>query len=1108
MEQQSGVAEHFFQVLNCLHQLTGALGNEHIKEAEYKITQIPKHCPYYCLILLDIALYSHTPFRQQYCSTNDSNNFHFQLHNTIQQNPNIQQLVLTPSVRQLAALLLKGFIKSYWHADQHILPNQIKKELKEIIPLGLIASDTTTSKISTAISMIIAEISEHDFPDEWPNLIEIIIKIYEGSNSEIQSFGALKCLSLVAQHFTDKQTIVAFPVLTPYMLTIAANTQIPQNVRAKALTVCIELFYLLGMTAGDGSVEEDDFEDDEGIESEDREEDIYTKVSAECKNLLNLVLEPTLKLILSEISTPILSVEGNCSFKMECVKLMNVLVKEFGLTIEKYIMSVLQSTCNSLEKEYDLFLKYLVLPSKDTGLESNAIAEHYDSEGESVNFSTVVCQQIELLSTIVCNPKLGKILSSNRANLIRLIYLMIGYSQLTLEQEEVFESDPEQFVNEEEDEYANYSIRIACQGLLDDFCEMFGYLGTNSLIAAFNQRMEESKQLYQSNPNHSSWWKLREASLLSISSFSSFREQLMEEQELLDMNNIIGELLQNDLQLPSNNLPFLKSRAIQCTSFHLFYLTNNLDAIKQLLLIYVEHLNPQTQPVPIRLYACRAVARVFQVDHVETVVNNCENKDEMLKKILVGMCQLANEVSDEVMHIPLESIAIFVKFSPQVVIPFSNEVITIMWTQLEKFANDHTIASDIINVFEKLALIPEIEYQLVNFVSPKIAQIISGNLVLVGMHFVEKLLDVGYTIIRHSTKEQIPFLLNTLFPSIMNIILSNDDEDLLQHGTECIRAFIHSGQELVVQHRLQEVSSFQLILEYIQKLLLPDLMDGSSLGVGELISEIFTKVGKLLDMNIISQIIKAAVIKLAATDSLALTQSIIFIFAKLFHEQNITEMLNLLSSITDLGETNINHYKTGLECLMRKWAKNQQNFFGLYKLKVTSTSLAKLLESGDQRLAELTVIIETTETKSKKRYQTRLGGSIKEKEIPFIIHAFTLIVDAYIRAKEFEKSRKESNKLEGILYGEEEEDNFVSEEDYLAHLVGGANDYFDDEDDIEDPIEKIDPLNQINLLIVLPQMVKEFCSVNQQIVPHLQKILSKEQKQAFEEMMNATTIQQ
>ncbi|KAL9654710.1 hypothetical protein ABK040_008507 [Willaertia magna] len=324
MEQQSGVAEHFFQVLNCLHQLTGALGNEHIKEAEYKITQIPKHCPYYCLILLDIALYSHTPFRQQYCSTNDSNNFHFQLHNTIQQNPNIQQLVLTPSVRQLAALLLKGFIKSYWHADQHILPNQIKKELKEIIPLGLIASDTTTSKISTAISMIIAEISEHDFPDEWPNLIEIIIKIYEGSNSEIQSFGALKCLSLVAQHFTDKQTIVAFPVLTPYMLTIAANTQIPQNVRAKALTVCIELFYLL-----------------------------------ECKNLLNLVLEPTLKLILSEISTPILSVEGNCSFKMECVK-MNVLVKEFGLTIEKYIMSVLQSTCNSLEKEYDLFLKYLV----------------------------------------------------------------------------------------------------------------------------------------------------------------------------------------------------------------------------------------------------------------------------------------------------------------------------------------------------------------------------------------------------------------------------------------------------------------------------------------------------------------------------------------------------------------------------------------------------------------------------------------------------------------------------------------------------------------------------------------------------------------------------
>ncbi|EFC49074.1 importin-9 [Naegleria gruberi] len=1116
-----------FSILaQCLYKIGGGVmvSPQEINGAQNELLSFPSRCSYYGILLLHVSLYDYIPFRNRFC-VSDNNMFncsiHFPLHQIIQQESQLKNVILNPAVRQLSAVLLKGYIKTHWNT---ITSADLKKQFKDLLPLGLMVGDFEVdtppaflSKINTAFGMSISEAAEHEFPEEWNDLIQILINIYENGLTNQQNFaqslGALKCLSLVAQHFSDKHTIFVFPVLVPYMLKIAENAQLPDIIRAKALTVCSEMFSLIAMVSGDVTDEDDEYVDDYGDDGvyeeapEEGERVIDDRLIEESKKLLATALEPTMNIVLGEICKPIPNVESDCSFKMECVKMMNTLIKEFGKTLQQAIIVVLQSTCISLEKEYETYFKHAVLSPSESGIPTKEIAARYDSEGENVNFTTVICQQIELLATIVLNPKLSTLLSSSKANLVQLIYLLIGYSQLPESMTELWETEPEQFVSEEDNQYSSYSIRIACAKLIEDFHDTYDNLAVESLLEAYHKRMQESQNLYIQNSNSCTWWKLREACLMCISSFTGFRDSIEDYPKIFDLPSLMNQLVQNDLKVNTESLQFLKSRAIQCSSFFLgqisntkLYKINSLELIKQLFIIYVNHLNEQ-QPLPLRLYSCQAVARIFCLHSpiLEPLISSFgQGKDEILQNILFCMCKLVDDLTDETMYIPLESIAVFVNFLPHVVVPQSANVISIMLNQLDKFSNDHAISSDIINVFDKLAQIPETEAQLVNNVIPRIAQIFTSSGTATKSDFVENLLNLSNTIIVRAKKEDSITILNSLFPSLMSLGFSNEDPSWIQKINECLRSIVHVSEEILVQHRFtsqnHQVSSFHFLLEYIYRLLQPNFSESAAFGVGELITEIFTKLGTALNMEIIGKILSACIVKLNVSEELIFIQSIVFVFAKLFHHQDVVQMFNLLESIK-VGDSN------GLVCLLNKWSKNQQFFFGAYKLKVTATALAKLLQTGDERLGTVTVSVEI-EKESSGKYRTRSKSKTKERQMPFVLHAFVLLVDAFVRAKENENDKKKEYSAESVLYGGEPmgTDSNV-EDDYLHQLVD--DDFDDDEEEyFDDVLSSKDPINNVNLIEILPQVMKELCQVNQQVLPHLEKMLTTEQKNALKEMLN------
>ena len=80
---------------------------------------------------------------------------------------------VAPSIRQLAAVVLKKLIKEHWTFEapafrEPPIGEQEKAHLREIIPTGLADPN---SVLRTAVAMVVANIAKWDCPQAWPALI-------------------------------------------------------------------------------------------------------------------------------------------------------------------------------------------------------------------------------------------------------------------------------------------------------------------------------------------------------------------------------------------------------------------------------------------------------------------------------------------------------------------------------------------------------------------------------------------------------------------------------------------------------------------------------------------------------------------------------------------------------------------------------------------------------------------------------------------------------------------------------------------------------------------------------------------------------------------------
>lgn len=106
----------------------------------------------------------------------------------------LSEFTMNPSfelgLRQLAAVMLKKYVESSWSSnDETQTCEQAKKMIKSILPNGLCDPN---SKIRTSVAYTISTIASHDWPNNWMELFDIIVKCLSGDENSVH--GAMQVL--------------------------------------------------------------------------------------------------------------------------------------------------------------------------------------------------------------------------------------------------------------------------------------------------------------------------------------------------------------------------------------------------------------------------------------------------------------------------------------------------------------------------------------------------------------------------------------------------------------------------------------------------------------------------------------------------------------------------------------------------------------------------------------------------------------------------------------------------------------------------------------------------------------------------------------------------
>ncbi len=80
--------------------------------------------------------------------------------------------------RQMALVLLKKFAKEHWDSSSRdFKPPECgeaeKAAVRQALPSGL---GDSSSKVRTATAMVICAVAEHDYPHQWPGILEWMLQ--------------------------------------------------------------------------------------------------------------------------------------------------------------------------------------------------------------------------------------------------------------------------------------------------------------------------------------------------------------------------------------------------------------------------------------------------------------------------------------------------------------------------------------------------------------------------------------------------------------------------------------------------------------------------------------------------------------------------------------------------------------------------------------------------------------------------------------------------------------------------------------------------------------------------------------------------------------------
>ncbi|XP_064632245.1 importin-9-like [Lineus longissimus] len=941
------------------------------------------------------------------------------------------------AVRQLSSVLLKQYVEAHWsrHSEKFRSPetsDAAKKEIRRILPHGL---GESISKVRSSVAYAVSAIAHWDWPEEWPDLLKILMESL--TNGDVNAVhGAMRVLSEFCREVTDTQMPQVAPVILPEMFKIFMHAdRYSIRTRSRAVDIVNTCADLIGTMS-----------------------ELHRNAA---KQLLFPVLPQFTEALVEALRIP----DGPTSdsgLKMEILKALTTLLKNFPKFMNQYLSQVLAPVWKTLEESVNIYVGTVVNDTEDHD-------DVVDSDGEILGFESLVFSVFEFIHGLIDTSKFRNIV---KKYLDQLVYFVILYMQITEEQVKKWTQNPDQFVEDEDDDTFSYSVRISAQDLLLSLAHEFPTLSAKALCNAISTHIEQAE--VAKNSGNKNWWKIHESVLLAMGSVKTLLLDAISSGKLqFDVPKFLTVVVLNDMSLP--DLPFLLGRCMWTSSRFAGGMSPQL--LQRFLHVTVDGLLPK-HPTSVRISAVRAV---FNFCDYLKQTNQTNLISPCLAHIMVNLVDIGKGYSSDVLALCLETLTVVITVDKSFTASHESLIGPLAIATFIKYSSDPLIVSLSQDIFKELSQNEACQGPLQQRIVPTLVSILQAHGKATGpnvMPSTSVALEVVETLVRNSVVPLPEPLVVHAFPAVCRCVLTTDDHSTIQYGGECLRAYVSLALDQITGwHDEQGHNGLYYVIQAVSKILDPKTDENTATFVGRLVSILIVRLGNNLGDNL-DLMLRMVLSKLMQAESLSVIQSLVMVFAQLVHH-HLEGLLNFLCSVPDPSG------KPALEFVLNEWLAKQHLFFGSYEGKVSTVALAKLLahaiKTDDTRFHHIEVNGDPIHDQSEVIRTRSKAANAPEQwtKIPVLVKIYKLLINELSNQLETNMSTRVSAgddecDEDDVWEDDDEEDgndiedseqtlasvlsHFAPAADYAGFDLDGA-----DEDEDDDPDVMNDPINQIDL---------------------------------------------
>ncbi|PNP75541.1 hypothetical protein FNYG_10950 [Fusarium nygamai] len=826
------------------------------------------------------------------------------------------------NIRQAALSNLRLFIENNWSNDEPddgpIIPisDEARGQLKQVL-LDLVLSPEDDRKVKISASYAVGKIAVHDFPEQWPNLLPTVISVVP-AGTDSQLHGALRLLNdIIEESLSEDQFFSMAQDIAKALAEVALNENRKPMHRALAISIFRGCFDLLNMIKEDHAKEVRAFADG---------------LLQQWNPFFITVLQSPLPEANLESGSQPDSWSHIIALKLQVVKTL--------LRIRRVFPNLLlpQSTIffSAVWKE----LSTLQGPHEQLYIKADAQGRLEDSDNLPYTLDFLILEELDFLNQCFRAPPVqaeldGHLNAHASASEVpwmkEIMNMLIGYSRVTREEEDLWDIDCSLYLAEETSVTANYTARTAAGDLLIKMGEWFNQKAIDGLFG-------QTQSLFGGEISD---WRSQEAALyLFVMLVSDFQ----------DMNKEIPEAVAHaylslvDYAVNRRGEPLLRARGylvagMLCRSFQ-----TPVELLDRIITSITQEESEVVQVACVKavegLINAGQVSADRQVPIINAIQSYMNNKDPS-----------DMEDADELLVTLAESLRAAITLDKRIALSNDVKSVDLLFMLAKLGASNFQVTMLISEAFEDIVADLS-DPESYTALCAKLLPTLTGAFDVANLTEDNPLVTVAtelLAVLAENGPEPLPagFVAAT-FPKLNRLLMESTEGEVLRPGSEVVKWMLqHDHQQVLAWQDANGRSGLEVCLHIIDRLLGPSIEDNSASEVGGLAAELVEKAGQERLGPFLPQLLQAVANRLATAQAAAFIQSLILVFARLTLS-GAQDVVEFLSQVQINGES-------GLQVVIAKWLENSVNFAGYDEIRQNVIALSKLYSLNDPRLAQTQV---------------------------------------------------------------------------------------------------------------------------------------------------------